>query len=231
MNEIYPYSSPIILNDNIFTQYGGLTGSFSHAQLQGAYQASEQLVSKYIGTFLLPTIVTGTYPYEEYKRFIATDYGYVSQILSATLLLIQSSFTCNLAQQQGCTFIWDDTYGYIHFSMAMASCGCSIGIGSYPMRPYQFQLAYVAGLPTGIATLPLMLQALTVEAGILLNEMSFPTANEGVGNVGITEFKTLDYSEKRKAWKNTVLGQSPKSAFVAMLIDGCVRKCRRSLVL
>jgi hypothetical protein len=77
-----------------------------------------------------------------------------------------------------------------------------------------------------------MLSALTMSAGIELAEMTgFPTANEGVGDVGIVEYETLDYREKRKLWKNTTFGASAKSAKIANLVDGAVRKARRALFL
>jgi hypothetical protein len=60
--QIYPFSAPIILNDVVFSQYGGKgTGSFTSAQLQSVYQMAEMQTANYIGTLLLPAIVTGTF--------------------------------------------------------------------------------------------------------------------------------------------------------------------------
>jgi len=62
--KIYPFQSPIILNDAVFSQYGGQgTGSFTSVVLQNSYLLAEMQVSEYIGTLLLPTAVTGTYPF------------------------------------------------------------------------------------------------------------------------------------------------------------------------
>ena len=53
---IYPYDYPLILTDDIFTGYGGLTGTSLPLQREAAYIIAEQQVSTYLGTFLLPTI-------------------------------------------------------------------------------------------------------------------------------------------------------------------------------
>ena len=50
----YPFSTPIILTDDIFVQYGGQTGSSTPLQRQGAYWVAEKQATNYIGTFLLP---------------------------------------------------------------------------------------------------------------------------------------------------------------------------------
>jgi hypothetical protein len=75
------------------------------------------------------------------------------------------------------------------------------------------------------------LLALTMAAQINLNEFAVVSANEGVGNVGIEEFSSLEYREKRKPWKNTSFGASAKSARVAQLVDSTIRKARRAVVL
>jgi len=57
----YPYASPIILTDAIFTAYGGHTGSSATAQRTAAYLIAEMAATADIGSFLLPTTVTGTF--------------------------------------------------------------------------------------------------------------------------------------------------------------------------
>jgi len=121
---IYPYSTPIILTEAIYTKWGGQSGSATHDQLQGAFWIAEKRVTDYIGTFLLPTTVTGTYPYTS-KQFISTDYGYVHQILAANVLSINNVQNCTLASDSGCAFIFDDTFGYLNFSCVTSICGCS----------------------------------------------------------------------------------------------------------
>ena len=222
---IYPYSSPIILTDSIFTNYGGQVGDSTITQRQSSFLLAEQRMSKYIGTFLLPTIVTGTYSYN-HDHFVVTEYGYVHQILSAKVLSMQGSTTCELAEESGCAYIFNDTFGYLNYSCVQSVCGCS----QYQF-PYQFQIAYQAGLPTGTANQPGILHALTIVAELTLNEIAYPRANETAGDRGIEEFSTLDYREKRKKLKRTALGQSARANYAAEMVDITVRRAVPAIML
>lgn len=219
----YPYSAPIILNDAIFVQYGGQTGSFSSLQRSAAYLIAEQQMSSYIGTLLLPTAITGTWGY---APRIVTDYGYVSQVGLVNFIGRNGTSTVTLSQDTGCVFVWEDTFGYLDVGCLFGSCNCS-GVGI----PTQVQVAYTAGLPTGVATQPAMLLALTMAAQISLNEMIFPSMNETTGDVGVQSFSSLDYSEKRVLMKRTAFGSSAKAAKIAQLVDSTIRKARPALVL
>lgn len=246
--QIYPYSSPIILNTGTFTGYGGKLGTFNTNQLLSSFLLAEMAVTKYIGTFLLPTIVTGTFAYAGVKRVI-TDYGYVSQILDVEVVSVNGlSTSCDLQKNSGCAFIYDDTFGYIDVRQVLSACQAGISawypvaFPSFPtfyfplqnyQNPYQFQVAYQAGLPTGTSTMPGILEALTIMAQIDLNEKDPGNAgmNEGVGDVGISKFSDLGfrgYTEERKPadMRKTILGSSPKANYAARLIDMTVRKAR-----
>ena len=222
---VYPYSSPIILTEAMYSEYGGQSGSATAAQLQNSFVIAEQRVSKYIGTFLLPTIVTGTFPYNG-QNFVATDYGYVHRVLSANVLSINNLQTCELKSTSGCTFISNDTYGYLLVSCVNSVCGC--GGWDYP---YQFQIAYEAGLPTGTANQPPVEHALVIVAELALQEMLYPRANETSGDRGIESWSSQGYSETRKRLKRTALGQSARANYAAELLDNAVKKARRSLLL
>lgn len=237
---IYPFNNPIILNDERFSLYGGLgTGSFSQAQLQSSYWLAEMQVSKYVGTLLLPHNVTGTMNYVGYNR-LATDYGYVHQINDITVFSKKAgSTTCQLQANDGCAYIYEDTYGYIDFKQVASVCGCSYvgypyGRYTYYNFPYQIQAAYQAGLPTGVATMPGILEALTIVAQIDLNS-KFPGIvgqNEGNGDIAIQEFKALDYTEKRgeHSLVRTILGESPQAMRASRLIKATVKLARRVLL-
>lgn len=240
--KIYPYNSPIILNDALFSLYGGLgTGTFSQAQLQSSYLLAEMQVSEYIGTLLLPTTITGTYPFM-YQYRLATDYGYVHQLLSVTLLTkTPGSNTCDLTRNDGCGYIYQDTFGYIDFKCLLSTCRCGVPWwgGQYApsivaQLPYQIELSYVAGLPTGTANQPGILRALSILAQINLDD-TFPGAvgtNESVGAVGIQKFDALDYSEERAqhALIKTALGDDAKSQRAKKLIDMSIRRARKVLL-
>ena len=241
--QIYPYHTPIILDDATFALYGGKIGSFSSAQLQIAYQMAEQQTTAYIGTFLLPTIVTGTFTtVQTTTQRIATDYGYVSRILDVIVKTEKITYSggCELLSSRGGAFIYEDTFGYIDVYKLQTIYG--INYNPYPYggympissnTPYQFEIAYEAGLPTGTATLPMVLQAMTLAAQIHLNEM-FPGVvgmNEAVGDAGVQEFQSFRYRERRTAHalRRTAFGGSAQASRIASLLDVCIKKARRSL--
>jgi len=220
---IYPYTTPLILTEDIYVEYGGQTGTSTATQRQNAFLIAEQRASKYIGTFLLPTIVTGTYPYNS-SNFIVTDYGYVHQILSAKVLSLQGSTSCTLKEDSGCAYIFDDTYAYLNYSCIQSKCNCAQW-----QSPYQYQIAYQAGLPTGTANQPSILQALTIVANIGLSQVAGGCGSDG--DVGITQWSSMDYSEKRKDWPVTSLGRSAKAGYAADLIKSTIRLVRPAITL
>ena len=215
---IYPFSSAVILTDDIFTLYGGQTGTTVPAQRNAAYLIAEKRASNYIGTLLLPHIVTGTYPANS-DKFITTDYGYVHRVISAKVLSVSNLQTCELSSDTGCVFVAEDTFGYLNFSCINSICGCA----GWKV-PYQYQVVYEAGLPTGTASQADVLLALTIVAQDTLNEMSFPSANETAGDRGIESFSSLDYSETRKKLKRTALGQSARANYASELLDNAVKR-------
>lgn len=239
--QIYPFNSPIILNDTVFSLNGGKgTGTFSSYQLQSSYMIAEMQVTSYIGTPLLPVVVTGTYPFMHQAR-IETDYGYVSQLLRVNVLTKTAGcLSCGLTDNDACGYIYDGVFGYVDFNRLTSVCGWNWW--GYPYSPYiiqstpyQIQIAYEAGLPTGTATQPGILKALTILAQVDLDE-SFPGAvgvNESVGAVGIQEFKSLDYWEKRAehALVKTNLGDDARSQRAKKLIDMSIRKARKALTI
>jgi hypothetical protein len=236
--KLYPYQSPIILNDAVFSQFGGQgTGTFSSAVLQNSYLLAEMQVSSYIGTLLLPTTVTGTYPFMHQSR-IVTDWGYVQQLLNVSILTRQSCQDCSLTTNQGCGYIYQDTFGYIDFRQLSSVCGWSWwGYPASPYivsyAPYQIQVSYIAGLPTGTATQPGILEALTILTQTDLNEKfsGMVGVNESVGAIGIQDFQSMDYRETRAAHAlvKTALGDDAKSQRARKLIDVTVRRATKAL--
>lgn len=243
---IYPFNAPIIMTDDIFNTYGGLNYSSVPQQRTAAYLIAEKQATKYIGAPLLPINVTGTYQYQNQPR-IVTDYGYVHaindvQIISQNVF----SFQCQLTQSPGCAFIANDTYGYLDIQILLPTATLisyySIPYPAFPPvmpflqnynQPYNFQVSYNCGLPTGTASQADMLLALTLAAQINLNLMVNQSALAGEGDIGIDMFSTMDYTERRHkaAIKRTVFGSSAMAMKIAGLIDGAVVKCRPQLQL
>jgi hypothetical protein len=219
------------MNNAIFSLYGGKTGTFSQAQLDLAYQIAEQQTTEFIGTFLLPTIVTGVYVTTPLiAERIATDYGYVSQILRVMVKTqkVTESGGCELLDADGCAFIYRDTFGYLDAHKLQSLCGCGVS-----NVPYLYEITYEAGLPTGTANLPSMLAGMTIATMITLNEL-YPGVvgmNESVGDVGIQEWESFGYHERRTAHSlvKTAFGGSAQANKAAQLIKSAVKLARRSL--
>ena len=237
---IYPYNGPIILNDQTFVDYGGQTGTFSHTSLQNSYWLAEMQVSAYIGTFLLPTVVTGSYPYQHTSR-LKMDYGYINEILAVNIISRENPSNCDLTVREGCGYIYQDVYGYVDFKRITSLCSCNWWwFGSpYPAYTfnyptYQIQVAYKAGLPTGTANQPGILEALTILAKIDLNEKipGLVGENESAGDMPLTRYRSIEYAEGRKltAFIRTNMGQSSQVMRAKMLIDMTVKKARGALL-
>lgn len=112
----------------------------------------------------------------------------------------------------------------MNFSCVNAICGCSGWT-----QPYQFQLAYRAGLPTGTANQAPIENALVIAADLALGEIVYPRANETVGDRGIEEFSSLDYRERRKKLTRTALGESARANYAAELIKSTIPLARRAI--
>lgn len=238
------------MSDSLFARFGGgqYTGTFLSQQLQDAYMDAETKVTEYIGTPLLQIIVTGTFNYENQPR-IATDYGYVAQILGVNIIS-QDYFSanCDLLSNPGCAFISSDTFGYIDVQQLQPTTSMisyySIPYPAFPpsmpflanyLTPYQFQITYQCGLPTGTANHPSFMRALAILAQIYLDDLQPGVAgmNEGASDVAIQSFQDTNYHEMRAktALRRTNLGQSPRANRAALLIDSVVTRARKPLML
>jgi hypothetical protein len=215
---VYPHGSPIILNDEEFQKYGGAVDLDStFAQRQAVYLIAEKQMSSHIGTFLLPTIVTGTFPWPGGQHLVL-PYSHILSIPNVAVLSQKSICSCDFDESSGCAFIWDDTYGYIDVRQITEFCACSCG------PAYQIRVVMQAGLPTGTANQADMLLGLTIAAEINLNRIIDPSANEGTGDIGIIEFSNLSYHEKRIGLKRTAFGNSAKANEIALLVKSTRKK-------
>jgi hypothetical protein len=214
MNEIYPYSSPIILTDDIFQEYGGVLESTIPAQRNVAFVVSERFVTGDIGTLLLPTIVTGTYSYGHINP-IVTEYAYVNQVILVRFLDTQERIYYTISGTANVyASLRNDTYGIVDIHQTFGNCHCATSLQPFP---YQVQMVYEAGLPTGTANNPTVLLALTTVADMVLNQIE-GFGNEADGLVGLDEFKNQDYSEVRHKLTERIYGSSARAQFVSNLL-------------
>jgi hypothetical protein len=213
MNEFYPYDSPIIMTDTIFTTYGGSKDYTSSAQRTLAYWLAEQKASQDLHTFLLPTMITGSY---HYKSRIELEHTYLRSVARVDYINAKGDVYWSVTGTNNWyVSIWNSDYGRIDVSEFLSYCGC---VSPHGGNPYELRIAYEAGLPTGVANHPDILLGLTIYSEIVLNEIT-GFGNESPGNASIESFKNQQYFEKRRGLFNTVFGGSPRSLFVYNLFS------------
>lgn len=210
----YPYFSPRVLTDSIFLLYGGHSGTSSAAQRQIAYLLAEEQVTEYLNTFLVPTVVTGTYLWRG-ENPLTLDYGHLLDIKAVSFNSVGNGNSCSFSSNSGCAFIRNSEYGYLDVISILGCGGCSSLLGTYP---YNVQVVYESGFNSGTVTQPAMLQALSMAAQINLNEMDLSLSNEGTADIGIQAFSNQKYYEKRVPLGTSSFGNSPVANRIARLI-------------
>lgn len=211
----YPYNYPVIMTDAIFSLHGGSLGTSTNASREVAYNIAEQQVTEYINSFLVPTIVTGTYFWKGGNPIIL-DYGHVSQVLQVSISSVNGGNGCSVNTVTGCHAVrGDGRYGAIDIAYLSNCGGCSQIVG---LPPYNVTVVYESGLQTGTSHQSPMLQALTLAAQVNLNEIDVSLSNEGTADIGIQSFTNQKYSEIRVKLGTTAFGNSATAQRIARLI-------------
>lgn len=210
---LYPYTSPFILDDTVFEKYGGDVTLGTSDQRDAAYLIAEMDVSEHLDTFLTPTTVTGTY---QPAWTIILDHAYVNSV-SVVMFIDEKDNIFFTASGTGSGYfsLRDDTYGQIDLFYLKGICGCH---NSYLNK---VQVVYTAGLPSGTVLQSKTLLALSTYAKIIINEI-IGFGNEGPGDVGIESFNAQQYAERRRI-QNTDFGSSPQAMFVNRLLKPLCR--------
>jgi len=203
----YPYFTAQILNDSTFIAYGGHTGTSTTNQRLAAYYVAERQMTEHIGTFLKPTIITGSYFYPPADP-LELEYGYVRSI---------NSFLIKTSLDDEYTYTADEIHKYVllrnwkagYVDILLTPAGWCYD----PYNAYTIEIGYTCGLLTGSSIAPDMLMALTMVAQINLNEIvsDFTLVNEGVGDIGIQEFSNMFYHEIRVKLGHSIFGNSAKA--------------------
>ena len=215
----YPYLTPIILDDNSFVNYDsdGIANT-SFAQRQAAYRIAEMAASEDLNTFLKPTIVTGTH---DAAYQIVTEYAFVHRVILTRFINTKEEVYYSVSgTANDYVSIKNKERGIVDIDYLLGSSSHYHG-GVYP---YQIQLVYEAGLPTGTSTGSDVLLALSTYARIILNEI-IGFGNEAPGDIGVTDFKNQQYTESRVALLRTSFGSSAKANFAHGLLTK-LRKLR-----
>ena len=231
MSVEWVHLSPVILTDSMFLGGDYITPLYTGtaAQRQVAYLAAEQAVIQAIESPLLPTAITGTWMWPGLSggdQTIVMPHRRIQSVEMVRVLYGGGTGSCGLQTEAGCFRVRDDQYGYLDLycvgNMARAACQCGL------TDIYQVQVAYTAGLPTGIAALDTSLHlALCMAAEEKLNEIIDPGANPGgQGAPGIESYSSLGYSEKfnPKSLMMTPMGASARMNQAKKLIRHLMKK-------
>lgn len=236
MNRIYPYTSPQVLTDDIFVMYGGGTGSYTVAQRQAAYLIAEKAMARNLSAFAPITTVTGTYAYpfstSHPGRELDLWWKYVQNVTQIKFIDTRETkyYTINGTANVH-VGLRDREYGILDLFTIAGNCNCLPYFNYYnvaSLTPYQVEVVYEAGLPTGTYTSADYLVALTTVADIMLNEFG-GCGSESSPFTGITEFRNQQYSEKRMGLYMTSLGATPKAMFAYNLVQDLQRHRRVGL--
>lgn len=204
----YLYNTPQVLTDEIFTLYGGQTGTSSVLQREIAYTLAEEQMVEHIHSYITPTHVTGTFLWRG-SNPVLLDYGWIISVGTVSLNSVDASRDCLATIHTGCYAVRNAQYGILD-----VAAGCS---GLPWMPPYSIQVSYESGLSTGAYTSKSMLMALTIAAQINLNEIDVSLSNESIADVGIEYFINQKYHEKRIKGINTAFGNSAMANRAALL--------------
>ena len=217
--EYFPYNSPQILTDSIFVNHGGQTGTSSVGLRQIAYTMAEEQMTEYLSSFLVPTIVTGTYLWRG-SNPLELDYGHIIVIKSLVVNSIDNGSSCELStNSSACSVLRNEKYGYLDIWKLISCSGCGSVLGG---MPYNITVSYESGLPTGTTSSPSnqpkFLQALVLAAQINLNELDVSLANESIADIGLKSFSNQRYSEIRMMLSHSAFGNSPVANRIARLV-------------
>ena len=209
----YPFFEPVVLVDSIFEDYGGDVTKGTSKQRKIAFRLAEMVATEDLNTLLVATTTTGTY-YPPFISPIITEYTYVNQVILTRFIDNEEEIYWTVSGTANVyVSLRDGERGIIDIHSVISNCNCHSSPYQYP---YQVQVVYNAGLPSGTVYQPDVLLALTTYADIMLNEI-VGYGNEGAGDVGIERFQSQGYAEARRI-KNTSFGASPRANMASRLL-------------
>lgn len=215
-----------ILNDNIYSTYGGDVDNSTAAQRNVAYQIAEQFAIEEIGTLLTPTLITGTYPWPLADSRLKLKYNQIISVAGITTIH-DNGCDCTLGgvsttELSGCAHIIDTQNGVIDLrecnqllSSSAGCCTCSVS-----GLPLLVRVATTQGHAAGVvAANPSSLMGLTVAADLALEQIIDPAGSEsGPGDASVASFSDSGYSETRQFLRMTAFGGSPRANYAARML-------------
>lgn len=212
-----------ILTDATFVEYGGHTGTSTAAQRGIAYDIAEGQATTYLGTPLVVTSVTGTFPWPIPGSRFRLPHDRLAGVTSVTAVH-EAGCQCasTVIEMVGCAWVHDFDAAIIELreTSTTASGGCSCACGHGASGAVQARVVYQAGLPAAAATDASLLMGLVTLADLVLEQIIDPAGAEGgPGNVGVQSYGAGGYNETRVPLKRNVLGSSARSQWAGHMLD------------
>ncbi len=208
-DSLYPFDEPVLLNDTVFINWGGVTGSSAPATRSLAYLVSEESIARYTSILPYETTLTGSYSVTEYLNYggVFLKWGMVSKVHYIRMVGLKGEIVLELDPTVDNVYIVDSKRGFVSFP-------CH---GINLQNVVRIDISYDCGIPSGAAD-GMYYLAVSSYAQEVLNEI-VGYGNEAPGMVGVEMFTNQQYSERRKELIRTSLGSSPKSNFVRQLLE------------
>ena len=141
MRNIYPYSSPIIMTDDIYQTYGKDLSIGTSEMRQVAYRLAEMAITDDLKTFLLPTIVTGTHSFSGSE--LMTEYCYVNSVNVVRFLDTKEYVYYSVDGTDNIRVsLRDGNYGLIDVHYLIGNCNCHSAGRLFPYQIHPLQLQW-----------------------------------------------------------------------------------------
>ncbi len=210
---LYPYTTPLVLNDIDFATYGGATGTTTPAIRDIAYTIAEHQASFWLQSFLSTTIITGEHKWYGTNRTIQLDWGRIESI-DGVQFVHADACVQRETLYDGIGYVRNSDAGIIDVIPTINfACSCT-----RQGLPYKVRVAYTSGFPAGTASaMPIMIFGLVTGAKLALQELLEGGMHEG--QIGIQEFSSIRYTEIRTLMRDTPFGSSASGIYAAKLLD------------
>ena len=216
---ILPLTSPQALTDTIFTNMGYFFGDSTAFQRNIAYSIAEWQVARQIGTYITPSIFTGTFPFITPDIVIQSPVGMILSIQSVRLFERWSNSVERIIS--GTSYIVDGYNGFFMLDISIGDISDCQNCSGQAEGIYKAEVVIQAGYPTGTAALPPVQLALCIAADIALKMMVDPGAlPSGDDFIKTSQIGRYIQTVSDKFMYETTFGKSNMAQYIRTLLDG-----------
>ncbi len=212
--------TPIFLKEQDFITNGFFTGTANSSQVNMAFALAEWQVQKEIGTYLTPTVITGTFSWPKDQWILQTPETRLREIKSVVLHQAYSAGVDRLIS--GTADIIDNDNGYFRVKPSPYDVSdCNNCGNAMPQDVYKAEIAYTVGLETGSHLLPNVQLALSLAADINLNQFADRGMAQEFENFNTTlQIGRTIMTNKSDLVMNTPFGPSGRGQYIRELLRG-----------